>query len=43
MRRYTLVCEEELGREVEALAREYDISEPEVLRQLVERGLESLD
>lgn len=43
MQRYTLVCRDDLGQEIETLAREHDISETEVLRQLVESGLESLD
>lgn len=43
MRRFTLVCEEPVAHEVEALAREYDLTEEEVLRQLVETGLENVD
>jgi len=37
--RYTLVCDEEKAREVRRLAREYDLTEEEVLRQLVDLGL----
>lgn len=43
MPRYTLVCSEDLGQEIESLAREHGIREAEVLRQLVQRGLESLE
>ncbi|MFB6170417.1 MAG: CopG family transcriptional regulator [Haloarculaceae archaeon] len=43
MHRFTLVCEEPVGREIEQLAREYDLTEEEVLRQLVETGLEHLE
>lgn len=43
MRRYTLVCEERLGRQIEGLAAEYGITEQEVIRQLVETGLEHLE
>ncbi|WP_254546064.1 CopG family transcriptional regulator [Halomarina pelagica] len=43
MRRYTLLCEESLAREVESLAHEYGIRQEDVLRQLVVAGLESLD
>ena len=40
MRRFTLVYEESRAREIEGLAREYDLTEREVLDQLVELGLE---
>jgi len=43
MRRYKLAVEDDLAREVEQLATEYDLTEREVLRQLVERGMESID
>lgn len=43
MRRYTLAMDDDLARRVESLAREYEVSEREVLRQLVEQGLESLE
>ncbi|GAB3680830.1 hypothetical protein GCM10028857_04130 [Salinarchaeum chitinilyticum] len=42
-RRYSVVCDDDLGDRVEALAREYGLTEQEVLRQLVRRGLESTD
>ena len=41
--RYTLVCDDDLSCEVERLAREYDLTEEEVLRQLVDIGLQNLD
>lgn len=40
---YTLVCDDETSREVRALAKEYGLTEEEVLRQLVDLGLDSLD
>ena len=40
--RYTLVCDEEQAREVGRLAKEYDLTEEEVLRQLVDLGLEEV-
>lgn len=42
-RRYSVVCDDDLGDAVEALAREYGLTEQEVLRQLVRRGLETTD
>ncbi|SEW22265.1 CopG family transcriptional regulator [Halobacterium jilantaiense] len=42
-RKYSVVCEDSLAADIEALAREYDISEQEVLHQLVEVGLEARD
>lgn len=43
MRRYTLAVDDDLARRVESLAREFEVSEREVLRQLVEQGMETLD
>lgn len=43
MRRYTLVCEEHQAERVERLATEYGLTEQEVLRQLVDAGLETID
>jgi 2-iminoacetate synthase ThiH len=40
--RYTVVCEDDLAAEVTRLAREHDLTEEEVLRQLIDLGLESL-
>ena len=40
--RYTVVCDDDLARDVEQIAREYDLTEEEVLRQLIDEGLESL-
>lgn len=42
-RRFTLVCEDTLARDVERLARENDITEEEVLRQLIGIGMENLE
>jgi len=42
-RRYSVVCDDDLSDAVEALAREYGLTEQEVLRQLVRRGLETTD
>ena len=39
----TVVCDDELGRKVVALAREYDTTEEEIARQLIEYGIECLD
>lgn len=41
--RYTVVCDDDLAGEVETLAREYDLTEEEVLRQLIDVGLEHRD
>lgn len=40
--RYTVVCEDDLAQRVQALAREYGLTEEEVLRQLVDLGLDEL-
>ncbi|PSP32670.1 CopG family transcriptional regulator [Halobacteriales archaeon QH_10_67_22] len=41
--RYTVVCDDALARDVERLAREYDLTEEEVLRQLIDAGFDKLD
>jgi predicted transcriptional regulator len=41
--RYTVVCDDDLARDVEELAREFDLTEEEVLRQLVDVGLGELE
>ncbi|MFB6163807.1 MAG: CopG family transcriptional regulator [Haloarculaceae archaeon] len=38
--RYTVVCDDDLAREVESLARQYDLTNEEVLRQLLHLGLQ---
>lgn len=43
MRRYTLVCEEQQAERVQRLATEYGLTEQEVLRQLVDAGLETVE
>ncbi|GAA0265742.1 CopG family transcriptional regulator [Halobacterium noricense] len=42
-RKYSVVCGDSLASDVEELAREYGLSEQEVLRQLIENGLEEID
>jgi hypothetical protein len=41
--RYTVVCGHDRAREIRRLAREYDLTEEEVLRQLLDIGLEHVD
>lgn len=41
--RFTVVCDDDLAGEVEALAREFDLTEEEVLRQLIDLGLAEVD
>jgi 2-iminoacetate synthase ThiH len=41
--RYTLVCDDDISREVRTLARENGVTEEEVLRQLVDLGLDALE
>ena len=41
--RYTVVCDSDREREIRRLAREYDLTEEEVLRQLLDIGLEHID
>lgn len=41
--RYTVVCDDELSQEVQRLAHENDLTEEEVLRQLLDLGLDSLE
>jgi hypothetical protein len=43
MRRFTLVCDDRQARRVERLATQYGLTEREVLRQLLDLGLDSLD
>jgi hypothetical protein len=40
--RYTVVCDDPLAERVRAIAREYDLTEEEVIRQLVDLGLDEL-
>ena len=39
--RYTVVCDDELARTIERLAREYELTEEDVLLQLIDLGLDS--
>lgn len=41
--RYTVVCDDDLSRAVERLAHENDLTEEEVLRQLLDLGLDTLE
>ncbi|MEF8775010.1 MAG: CopG family transcriptional regulator [Haloarculaceae archaeon] len=41
--RFTVVCNDARAREIQSLAREYDITEGEVLRQLIDLGLEEIE
>lgn len=41
--RYTVVCSDTRSRKVEQLARENEITEEEVLRQLIDIGLSEVD
>jgi predicted transcriptional regulator len=41
--RYTVVCDDDLAREVDSLARKYELTEEEVLRQLIDVGIEALE
>ena len=43
MRRLTLVCDDRQARRVERLASQYDLTEREVLRQLIDLGFDALD
>lgn len=43
MRRYSLVCGEGRAEQIERLAMEYNLTEQEVLRQLVDAGLDTVD
>lgn len=42
-RRYSVVCDDDLCERVDDLSREYELTEQEVLRQLLRRGLEACD
>ena len=41
--RYTVVCDEDLSRGVQHVARKYELTHEEAVRQLVEVGLEHLE
>ncbi|MFB6128939.1 MAG: hypothetical protein ABEJ47_04170 [Halorhabdus sp.] len=41
--RFSVVVDDDRARDLERLAHEYDLTEEEVLRQLLTLGLESLD
>ncbi len=41
--RFTVVCDDDVAEQVGDLARQYDLTEEEVLRQLIELGLGDVD
>lgn len=41
--RYTVVCDDDISQEIQSLAREFELTEEEVLRQLIDLGLNNLD
>jgi predicted transcriptional regulator len=41
--RFTVACDDDQARAIEVLARRYGIPEEEVLQQLLELGLESVE
>lgn len=42
-RRYAVVCDDDLAEQIDDLAREYGLTEQEVLRQLLRRGVEATE
>lgn len=42
-RRLSLVCDDDLVERVDALAREYGLPRQEVLRQVIETGLDEIE
>ncbi len=41
--RFTVVCDDDCARAIEDLAQEYEITEEEVLRQLIDLGIEEIE
>ena len=41
--RFTVVCEDDQARAIQMLARRYGITEEDVLRQLIELGLDDIE
>lgn len=41
--RFTVVCDDDQSRAIASIAHEYGIAEEEVLRQLIDLGLESIE
>ena len=41
--RFSVVLDDDRAREIEILARQYDLTEEEVLRQLLDLGLDALE
>jgi len=42
-RRYSVVVDDDVAERIDSLAREYGLTEQEVLRQLLRRGIEATD
>jgi hypothetical protein len=42
-RKFSVVCADDTAADIEVLTREYGIPEQEVVRQLIESGLEAFD
>ena len=41
--RFSVVCDDDRARAISSLAREYDITEEEVLRQLIDLGFDEIE
>ncbi|MFB6309180.1 MAG: CopG family transcriptional regulator [Haloarculaceae archaeon] len=41
--RYSVVCDDDQARAVETLAHEFGITEEEVIKQLIDLGIESIE
>lgn len=42
-RQYSVVCDDDVGDRVESLSREYELTEQEVIRQLLRQALDASD
>ncbi|USZ67508.1 CopG family transcriptional regulator [Halorussus salilacus] len=42
-RRYSVTCDRDLAKRIDALAHDYDLTTQEVLQQLIVLGLEEID
>lgn len=43
VRRFSVLCDDSLARRVDSLAREYDLSTEEAVRQLITVGLNNIE
>lgn len=41
-RRFSVICDDALAEQIESLAREYELTQEEVLRQLITAGLDEI-